>query len=181
MNPTEAFLAELDQENTRALSRIGAAAAREPAEDTTVARLLVVALKNEIEATECAAGWIATTREVDVKLSFARQAGDEAKHFGLIEKRLAELGVDTSRFDPAPRSPLLQYLASLETTVERVAAGQFTREALALVRNDEFIRFCKSRGDEKTCQGSGLLMLWGRAMESNAAVFSRKLASAPCP
>jgi uncharacterized ferritin-like protein (DUF455 family) len=150
MNPTEAFLAELDQENTRALSRIGAAAAREPADDTTVAKLLVLALKNEIEATECAAGWIATTPEIDVKLSFARQAGDEAKHFGLIEKRLGELGVDTSRFDPAPRSALLQYLASLGTTVERVAAGQFTREALALVRNEEFVRFCKSRGDNET-------------------------------
>src|SRR5579859_6348118 len=135
MNSTEAFLAELDQENERALARIGAAAAREPAADTTVANLLVLALKNEIEATECAAGWIATTPEIDVKLSFARQAGDEAKHFALIEKRLGELGVDTSRFDPKPRSLLLQYLASLGTTVERVAAGQFTREALALVRN----------------------------------------------
>jgi uncharacterized ferritin-like protein (DUF455 family) len=152
MSTSDAFLAELDEENTRALARIGAAAAREPAADTTVAKLLLLALKNEIEATECAAGWIATTPEVDVKLSFARQAGDEAKHFGLIEKRLAELGVDTSRFDPAPRSPLLQYLASLQTTVERVAAGQFTREALALVRNDEFIRFCKSRGDEATAR-----------------------------
>jgi uncharacterized ferritin-like protein (DUF455 family) len=150
MNPNDAFLAELDEENTRALARIGAAAAREPAAETTVGKLLLLALKNEIEATECAAGWIPTTPEVDVKLSFARQAGDEAKHFGLIEKRLAEIGVDTSRFDPAPRSPLLQYLASLETTVERVAAGQFTREALAVVRNEEFIRFCKSRGDGAT-------------------------------
>jgi hypothetical protein len=35
-------------------------------------------------------------------------------------------------------------------TVERVAAGQFTREAIAVVRNDEFIRFCESRGDPET-------------------------------
>jgi hypothetical protein len=116
----------------------------------TVARLLLLALKNELEATECAAAWIATTPEVDVKLALARQAGDEAKHFGLIQKRLGELGVDPSRFDPAPPSPLLQFLASLGTTVERVAAGQFTREALALVRNDEFVRFCRGRGDEAT-------------------------------
>jgi 1,2-phenylacetyl-CoA epoxidase catalytic subunit len=150
MKSSQAFLAEVDDENARALARIAAATAREPAADTTVAQLLLLALKNEIEATECAAGWIATTPELDVRLSLARQAGDEAKHFGLIQKRLGELGVDTSRFDPAPRSPLLQYLASLETTVERVAAGQFTREALALVRNDEFIRFCKSRGDAAT-------------------------------
>jgi rubrerythrin len=148
----DSFLAELDAQNARALERIGAAAAREPAADVTVPRLLALALKNELEATECAAMWLPTTREVDVKLALARQAGDEAKHFRLIEKRLAELGVETdaARFEPGPRSPLLQWLATLETTVERVAAGQFTREALAVVRNDEFIRFCASRGDEAT-------------------------------
>jgi hypothetical protein len=149
----EAFLAELDAQNAHALERIGVAAAREPAADVTVARLLVLALKNELEATECAAMWIPTTREVDVKLALARQAGDEAKHFGLIEKRLAELGVEASGFEASlagPRSPLLQWLATLETTVERVAAGQFTREALALVRNDEFMRFCELQGDAPT-------------------------------
>jgi hypothetical protein len=146
----ESFLAELDAENGRALERIGAAAACEPGEAITVAKLLMVALKNEIEATECAAGWIGTTREIDVKLALARQAGDEAKHYRLIEKRLGELGVDASGFDPGPRSLLLEYLGSLESTVERVAAGQFTREALALVRNDEFVRFCESRGDAAT-------------------------------
>jgi 1,2-phenylacetyl-CoA epoxidase catalytic subunit len=152
MSDPQAFLAELDAENARALERIGAAAAREPAGDVTVPRLLLLALKNELEATECAAMWIPTTREVDVKLALARQAGDEAKHFRLIEKRLAELGVegDAARFDPGARSPLLQWLATLETTVERVAAGQFTREALAVVRNDEFIRFCESRDDRGT-------------------------------
>src|SRR5580698_11121576 len=121
----EAFLAELDVQNARALERIASAAAREPAGDVTVTRLLALALKNELEATECAAMWLATTREVDVKLALARQAGDEAKHFRLIERRLGELGVDTSGFDPGPRSALLQYLSTLETTVERVAAGQF--------------------------------------------------------
>jgi 1,2-phenylacetyl-CoA epoxidase catalytic subunit len=145
-----AFLTELDAQNTRALDRLAIAAAREPAADLTVARLLLLALKNELEATECAAGWIGTTREIDVKLALARQAGDEAKHYRLIEKRLGELGVDTGAYDPGPRSPLLQYLASLESTVERVAAGQFTREALAVVRNEEFIRFCVDRGDEPT-------------------------------
>jgi hypothetical protein len=149
-----AFLAELDAQNARALGRIGAAAAREPAGDVTVPRLLVLALKNELEATECAAMWIASTREVDVKLALARQAGDEAKHFRLIEKRLGELGMESDAAREAslagPRSPLLQWLATLETTVERVAAGQFTREALAVVRNDEFMLFCESRGDPAT-------------------------------
>ena len=59
----------------------------------------VLALKNELEATECAAGGFGTTREIDVKLALARQAGDEAKHYRLIEKRLAELGVDASAYE----------------------------------------------------------------------------------
>ncbi len=150
MTDTDAFLAELDTRNARALERIGVAAAREPVEGIGVTRLLQLALKNELEATECAAMWIPTTPEVDVKLALARQAGDEAKHFRLIVDRLAALGVDAGDFDPGPRSPMLQFLATLETTVERVAAGQFTREALAVVRNEEFIRFCESRGDAGT-------------------------------
>ena len=149
MASTDAFLADLDRQNREALDRIGAAAACEPAGDVTVPMLLV-ALRNEIEATECAAGWIATTPQIDVKLALARQAGDEAKHFRLIEKRLGELGIATDGFDPRPPSPMLAYLKTLETTEERVAAGQFTREALAVVRNDEFIRFCRARGDAAT-------------------------------
>jgi uncharacterized ferritin-like protein (DUF455 family) len=148
--PVDQFLAQLDSQNQGALARIGAGAAREPSGDVTVARLLVLALKNELEATECAAGWIPTTPEVHVKLALARQAGDEAKHYRLIEKRLGELGVDAAAFDAGPRSPMFEFLVSLTTTVERVAAGQFTREALAVVRNDEFVRFCESRGDQTT-------------------------------
>jgi len=149
MTSADAFVAELDAQNRIALERIGASAACEPAEDVTVASLLVLALKNEIEATECAAAWIPSTPEIDVKLALARQAGDEAKHYRLIERRLAELRVPPPP-DIGPRSPMLAYLLSLETTVERVAAGQFTREALAMVRNDEFVRFCESRGDAST-------------------------------
>jgi rubrerythrin len=153
----EAFVAELDAENRRALDRIAAAAcAGEPSPELTVAKLLMLALKNELEATECAAAWIATTPEVSVKLALARQAGDEAKHYRLIQKRLADLGVDTSTHDPfaggAARSALLAYLVGLEGTAARVAAGQFTREALALVRNSEFIRFCRDSGDEATAK-----------------------------
>jgi uncharacterized ferritin-like protein (DUF455 family) len=150
MASAEEFLVELDVQNAAALARIATGAASEPADAITVPVLLKLALKNELEATECAAAWIATTPDVDVKLALARQAGDEAKHFRLIEKRLAELGASVGAFDAGPASPMLAYLLSLTSTVERVAAGQFTREALAVVRNAEFIRFCTSRGDEAT-------------------------------
>jgi hypothetical protein len=149
----EAFVAELDSTNHTALERIAESnAAGEPDASLTVSRLLMLALKNELEATECAAAWIGTTSEVPVKLALARQAGDEAKHYRLIQKRLAELGVPTDGHDPLAggRSPLATYLLSLEGTVPRVAAGQFTREALAVVRNDAFARFCRSRGDDAT-------------------------------
>jgi 1,2-phenylacetyl-CoA epoxidase catalytic subunit len=152
---SEAFVAELDHANRQALERIAAASAcGDPGADLTVVRLLTLALKNELEATECAAAWIPTTPDVNVKLALARQAGDEAKHYRMIQARLAELGVDAARLDPlaAGRSPLLAFLVALEGTVARVAAGQFTREALALVRNAEFIRFCRARGDEATAR-----------------------------
>jgi uncharacterized ferritin-like protein (DUF455 family) len=150
MHTAAEFLAELDARSAAALDRIGTACAKEPDAAVTVPALLLLALKNEIEATECAAAWIAKTPELEVKLALARQAGDEAKHFRLIQKRLAELGTDASGFDPGPPSPMLAFLLSLGTTVERVAAGQFTREALAVVRNAEFVRFCEARGDEPT-------------------------------
>jgi uncharacterized ferritin-like protein (DUF455 family) len=146
----ESFLELLDEQNRAALDRIGAACAREPSDQLTVARCLLLALKNEIEATECAASWVATTVEIDVKLALARQAGDEAKHYRLISTRLEDLGVDVRGFEPGARSPMLEYLLTLSSTTERVSAGQFTREALAVVRNEEFIRFCVSRGDETT-------------------------------
>lgn len=151
----EAFVAELDVQNRNALERIAeASSAGDKGPALTVAKLLTLALKNELEATECAAAWIPTTNEVKVKLALARQAGDEAKHYRLIEDRLAELGVDASALNPmsSGRSPLLTWLIGLEGTVARVAAGQFTREALALVRNREFIRFCYSEGDDATAR-----------------------------
>src|SRR5437870_5166091 len=65
-----------------------------------VVRRLKMALKNEMEASELAAIWMPTTPEVDVKLGLARQAGDEAKHYRLIEKHLTERGIDLSGFNP---------------------------------------------------------------------------------
>jgi 1,2-phenylacetyl-CoA epoxidase catalytic subunit len=153
--PPESFVAELDAKNQVALERIAlATSSGEPSEAVTVPRLLLLALKNELEATECAAAWIATTPEVNVKLALARQAGDEAKHYRMIQARLAELDVDTKTLDPlaSGRSPLLTWLLALEGTVARVAAGQFTREALAVVRNAEFARFCRATGDDTTAR-----------------------------
>lgn len=147
------FLEELDAQNRRALEKIRASAnTGDPSPELAVGKLLALGLKNELEAIECAAAWIATTPELDVKLALARQAGDEAKHLRLIQKRLAAMGAPCPDPTSTPRTKMLEYLLALEGTVERVAAGQFTREALALVRNDAFIAFCEAKGDTETAK-----------------------------
>ena len=148
------FVQALDRENQALLRRLEPESTLKPEVEgsLTVLNLLKVALKNEVEATEIAARWLVRTDDVDVKLAFARQAGDEAKHYRLIADRLRELGFDAGGFDPLAKGygPLFQYLDSLETTVERVAAGQFTREAIAVVKNRQFIEFCERAGDGAT-------------------------------
>jgi uncharacterized ferritin-like protein (DUF455 family) len=148
------FVAQLDEANQAVLRRLEPEATLKPEVTGTlnVTNLLKVALKNEIEATEIAARWLVTTTDVEVKMAFARQAGDEAKHYRMIAERLGELGFDAGAFDPLAQGfgPLFKFLDSLETTVERVAAGQFTREAIAVVKNRQFIEFCDRAGDRVT-------------------------------
>lgn len=154
MTPTE-FLAELDRTVEEKLAALGrASAAAEPAANVGIPQLLVAALKKELEASEEAALWMTREDDLEVKLALARQCGDEAKHYRLIEKRLQDLGVDTAKINPRDvgSSPMFTYLAALSTTVERVAAGQFTREALAKVHNGVFIDYCESKGDHETAR-----------------------------
>jgi uncharacterized ferritin-like protein (DUF455 family) len=150
----EEFVARLDAENQALLRRLEPEATLRPeAEgDLSIVNLLKIALKNEIEATEIAARWLVGSDEVDVKLALARQVGDEAKHYRMIAERLRELGVDPRGIDPLARGygPLFKYLDTLATTVERVAAGQFTREAIAVVKNRQFIELCEQAGDATT-------------------------------
>jgi hypothetical protein len=148
------FVAQLDAENQAALRGLEPDATLKPEVEgaLNVPNLLKVALKNEIEATEIAARWLVTTDDVGVKLALARQVGDEAKHYRLIADRLGALGIDASTIDPLTGGygPLFKYLDTLTTTVERVAAGQFTREAIAVVKNRQFIEFCDRVGDKET-------------------------------
>ena len=148
------FVVRLDAENQAALRGLEPDATLKPEVEgaLNVPNLLKVALKNEIEATEIAARWLVATDDVRVKMAFARQAGDEAKHFRMIAERLKQLGFDPDAIDPLAGGfgPLFKYLDSLTTTVERVAAGQFTREAIAVVKNRQFIEFCDRVGDKDT-------------------------------
>jgi hypothetical protein len=150
------FLAELDRSVETSLASLAEAAKRgEPSPEVGIADLLATALGKELEASEEAALWMTGEQDTDVKLVLARQCGDEAKHFHLIEARLRELGVDTAALrarlsQDGQKSPMYRFLAGLPTTVERVAAGQFTREALAGVHNRVFIEYCEAQGDRAT-------------------------------
>ena len=150
----EEFIRQLAGENQRRLGLLAPADTLKPEVegDLNVLNLHKVALRNEIEATEIAARWLVTTDDVDVKLALARQVGDEAKHYRMIADRLRGLGFDARSFDPLAKGygPLFQYLDTLKSTVERVAAGQFTREAIAVVKNRQFIEFCEHAGDRET-------------------------------
>jgi 1,2-phenylacetyl-CoA epoxidase catalytic subunit len=150
----EEFVARLDAENQAALRGLepDATLTAEVQGALNVPNLLEVALRNEIEATEIAARWLVSTDDVAVKLALARQVGDEARHYRLIAERLGHLGVDADAVDPLRGGfgPLFRYLDTLTGTVERVAAGQFTREAIAVVKNRQFIDFCERVGDKET-------------------------------
>lgn len=155
MNSKE-FVAQLVEEMDRLFARLGETDTLESEAEgqVDVVTLLRLALKSELEASELAGFWLPTTPEVDGKMALALQCGDEMKHYGMIARRLAELGEDLSGFDPLAdgHSPLYQYLRGLRTTVERIAAGPFTSEAIAQVRNAQFVNFCRSVGDEETAR-----------------------------
>lgn len=155
MNSKE-FVAQLVDEMDRLFARLGETETLESEADgkVDVVTLLRLALKSELEASELAGFWMPTTPEVDAKMALALQCGDEMKHYGMISQRLAELGEDLTDFDPLAEghSPLYQYLRGLRTTVERIAAGPFASEAIAQVRNTQFVKFCRSVGDETTAR-----------------------------
>lgn len=151
------FVEDLNTRNQLVLSRLGefetlALKDEKNVKQADLVKLLKIALKNEMESCELASAWLPNTVEVDVKLALARQAGDEASHYSLIEERLGELGADLTDFQPLKdgHNKLFQFLLTLNDTVERVAAGQFTLEAIALVKNEQFIKLCERLGDDKT-------------------------------
>lgn len=145
-----AFVAELEAFQAERLAQLTAAGELSPGEGGGSEALLKVALANEVSVSELAALWIPTTPELDVKLAFARQAGDEARHFETVAARLSQLGFDAAAFTPPPDTPLFAYLKTLATTVERIAAGLFTLEAIAYGVNERFIDLCAARGDDET-------------------------------
>jgi bacterioferritin (cytochrome b1) len=150
------FVAGLVEEMKRLFDQLGEHETLEAESSgrVEVITLLKLALASELEASELAGSWMASIPEIDATGVLAAQCGDEMRHYELISRRLAELGEDLSGFDPLAEghSPLYQYMRGLRTTVERMAAGPFASEAIAEVRNRQFIAFCESVGDRGTAR-----------------------------
>ena len=150
------FVAGLVDDMQSLFARLGEHETLEAESDgrVEVVTLPKLALTSELEAAEIAAFWLNSTPEIAAKTILAEQCSDELRHYNLIMKRLDQLGEDMSDFDPQAEgpSPLQQYLRGLQTTEERIAAGPFACEAVAEVRNAQFINFCRSVGDDQTAR-----------------------------
>lgn len=150
------FVAGLVDEMQTLFGHLGALETLESESDgqVEVVPLLRLALMSELEASEIAAYWLPSTPEIEAKTLLAEQCSDEMRHYNLIVGRLKALGDDLVDFEPTAEqySPLYQYLRGLPTTLERIAAGPFACEAVAEVRNAQFIELCKSLGDTKTAK-----------------------------
>lgn len=152
----QSFVAGLVAEMQQLFAQLDAGATLTAENGTAleVVPLLKMALKSELEAAEIAAYWLPTTQEIDAKTVLSEQCADELRHYNLITARLAELGCDLSDFDPREggQSPLYRYLRGLRSTIERIAAGPFACEAVAEVRNRQFIALCRAAGDLQTAR-----------------------------
>lgn len=148
---SQAFVAELSASNEKLLSELGDAKSMVGQGSANgLPALLKIALANEISVAELASMWMGTVSDWEFKIALAAQAGDEAQHFRLVEKRLQELGISMDDFTPPPVNPLFEYLRGLKTPVEKIAAGQFTLESIAYRVNENFLKHCELLGDTQT-------------------------------
>jgi uncharacterized ferritin-like protein (DUF455 family) len=149
----KAFIKELLESNQALLAHIDASKSlTDTGSPRDISSLLRIALANEISVAELAAMWMPSVTDWEIKIALARQAGDEARHFQLVEQRMEELGFSMSDFKAPPLNPLFEFLRNLETPVEKIAAGLFTLESIAYRVNEHFMRFCEQLGDPKTVE-----------------------------
>jgi hypothetical protein len=116
---------------------------------SSIPQLLKSALVSEISVADAASFWMPTINEWDVKIAVARQVGDEARHFQLVQTRLKELD-PSADFQMPPPSGVFTFLRDLKTTVERIAAGMVALEWVAYSVNEKFLKACEAAGDKKT-------------------------------
>ena len=141
MNPhLNELLNYLDESVKRALSKLSENARSSEVENPgeMLNKLLNAALKNEWETAQLTSHWVLDEKDHKFAVLMTRLAGDEAKHYLMIEKHVAKLAGPV-----ALDSPLFKHLQGIKDTFERLVTGPFTREYLAVKRNELFLEFCE--------------------------------------
>ena len=140
MNPLLAELQDyLEKSVERSVSGLSESASTTQVENPQemLNSLLNAALKNEWETAQLTSHWVLDESNHKLAVLMTRLAGDEAKHYLMIEKFVqnpVELG--------KPDSPLFNHLLGVKDTFGRLVTGPFTREYLAIKRNELFLEFC---------------------------------------
>lgn len=145
-------LDELLQQRVNELSENFKKTPEKEAKVPPMSKLLGAAMKNEWETTLLTCLWVGDEKDADLRVSLARLAGDEAKHYHAIEKRLHEMGASIDPAELDQRTPLFHFLKEQTTTQDRVICGPYTREALAVQRNQVFLDHCQNENDQKTIE-----------------------------
>lgn len=107
--------------------------------------LLLAGLKNEWETSYLSMIWAQSETDPALAMMYSRLAGDEAKHFLWIQELIQARGVSIPSLEQLnERSPLFLRLLEFKNSFDRMVAGPFLREALAVERNKIFLNFCSS-------------------------------------
>jgi hypothetical protein len=86
---------------------------------------------NELRSVELLAAWIPHTPEREIRELLVGQLDDEHRHWGLLRRRLRDLGEDPDGYRPLPEwEALFDWLiaARARPTIERLAMFQFAGE-----------------------------------------------------
>jgi hypothetical protein len=97
---------------------------------------------NEIRNARLCGKWMSDSpiEWIDVQLNLAKQALDEARHYKLLTKRLIDIGMAPTFFEPIPEwIELFSRHDRRETVLEKIAGMQFVGEGLTFVGNARFI------------------------------------------
>lgn len=153
MSDAEPFIRDFHAKNQASLDRqLGAFKVSLAKEKLEVIDFLRLAMKDSIEAAEVAALWFVDCDDLGMKIGFAEQCGDAARHLHWLGDRIAALGAEP--FDPRKGgySRFFGFLRSLQTPEERASAGEVTLRTFNLGRLAIFAELCRERGDTETAE-----------------------------
>jgi hypothetical protein len=108
---------------------------------------------NELRSVELLAAWLPYTPERELRELLAGQLDDEHRHWGLLRRRLTELGEDPDAYRPLPEwEALFDWLVACRArpTLERLAMFQFA-------------------GETQSCEGFETLIRLGRDVDPETA------------